>query len=128
MPQTYEGRCHCGPVLFRVRGDPANASECNQSVYIMDCILHLFVPRKQFDLLSGKDAITTYLFGARTPRHAFCRYCGIHSFYAPRSAPADISVNSRCLEGVDIAAVRPRPFDGQHREEAMHRRREAEAT
>jgi len=119
MLQTYQGGCHCGQVRFRVKGDLANVSECNCSICTMKGILHLVVTHEQFELLSGRDAITTYQFGSNVAKHTFCRHCGIHSFYTPRSKPDGISVNVRCLEGVDVDAVRPRPFDGRHWEEAM---------
>jgi hypothetical protein len=125
--QTYEGGCHCGRVRFRVQGDLANASNCNCSICTMKGSLHLVVPREQFALLQGKDALSTYLFGTHTAKHTFCRHCGIHSFYVPRSKPDGYSVNIRCLDNVDISAIRPRPFDGQHWEEEM-RTRAAETT
>jgi hypothetical protein len=94
----------------------------------MKGFLHLVVPRDQFTLLSGQDAITNYLFGTNTAKHTSCRHCGIHSFYVPRSKPDGFRVNVRCLDDVDIAAVRPHAFDGQHWEETMRARREAGAT
>jgi hypothetical protein len=125
MIETYEGGCHCGQVRFRVRGDLATVTECNCSICTMKGILHLMVPLAQFELLRGRDAIATYQFGSNVARHTFCRHCGIHSFYTPRSMPDGVSVNVRCLEGVDLAALRPILFDGQHWEETMRARREA---
>jgi hypothetical protein len=122
MAETYEGGCHCGAVRFRVHGDLDDTTECNCSICTMKGILHLMVPRAQFELLSGQDAITTYQFGTNVAKHTFCRHCGIHSFYTPRSMPEGVSVNVRCLKGVDIAALRPSQFDGQHWEETMHAR------
>ena len=75
-------------------------------------------------MLSGEDAITTYKFGTGVAKHTFCKHCGIHSFYTPRSAPDGISVNVRCLDGVDVAGVRGNPFDGRHWEDAMRGRLE----
>ena len=125
MLVTYEGGCHCGQVRFRVQGDLDNVSECNCSICTMKGIVHLVVPRERFELLRGADAITTYLFNTGVAKHTFCRHCGIHAFYTPRSAPDGISVNVRCLDGVDFAAVRPRPFDGLHWEDAMRARVES---
>ncbi len=119
MLQTYEGGCHCGRVRFRVRGDLATTSECNCSICTMKGFLHLVVPRDQFDLLRGSDDLTTYTFNTGIAKHTFCRHCGIPSFYVPRSFPAGVSVNVRCLEGVDLAGVHPVPFDGRHWEDAM---------
>jgi hypothetical protein len=85
----------------------------------------MVVPRAQFELLRGEDAISTYTFGTGVAKHTFCRHCGIHSFYTPRSMPDGISVNVRCLEGVDLASLHPNVFDGLHWEEFMAARRAA---
>jgi len=121
--QTYEGGCHCGRVRFRVTADLTRVSECNCSVCAKKGFLHLIVPPEQFELVSGQDDITTYQFNTRTARHTFCRHCGIHSFYVPRSDPDKIDVNVRCLEGVDLSSVQVTQFDGRNWEEAMRRER-----
>jgi len=111
--RTMLGGCHCGRVRFRVTADLATVSECNCSICSKKGILHLIVPPEQFELISGKDDLATYEFNTRTAKHTFCRHCGIHSFYTPRSKPDGISVNVRCLEGVDLANLHPSLFDGQ---------------
>ena len=78
--------------------------------------------REQFELLRGEDAITTYQFNTNVAKHTFCRHCGIHSFYVPRSAPDGVSVNARCLDGVDLDKLQPHPFDGRHWEDTMRAR------
>jgi hypothetical protein len=88
----------------------------------MKGILHLVVPRDQFELLRGEDALTTYQFNTGVARHTFCRHCGIHAFYVPRSAPDGVSVNVRCLDGVDLAGLRPSLFDGLNWEATMRGR------
>jgi hypothetical protein len=123
--QTYEGGCHCGEVRFRVEGDLDNVSWCNCSICTKKGIVHMVVTRERFHLLSGQDAISSYTFGTGVAKHTFCRHCGIHSFYTPRSAPNGISVNVRCLEGVDVDAVKPHLFDGRNWEAAMHARLES---
>ncbi len=121
MLQSFEGGCHCGRVRFRVTGDLAQVAHCKCSICTKKGFLHLIVPPEQFELLSGKDALATYEFNTRTAKHLFCRSCGIHSFYVPRSDPDKIDVNVRCLDGVDIAAIDVKSFDGQHWEEAMQK-------
>jgi hypothetical protein len=79
----------------------------------------LIVPRDRFELLSGEDELTTYRFNTGVAAHHFCRTCGIHSFYVPRSDPDKIDVNVRCLDGVDLAAIATTAFDGRHWEEAI---------
>lgn len=127
MLREYEGGCHCGQVRFRVQADLARVSECNCSICTKKGILHLVVPLSQFTLLQGDEALSIYQFGSYVAKHTFCRHCGIHSFYVPRSDPDKVSVNARCLDGVDPADLRPsRFFDGRNWEQAMQVRREAE--
>ena len=70
-------------------------------------------------LLSGKDDLTTYQFNTRVAKHTFCKHCGVHPFYVPRSDPDKIDVNARCLDGVDIGALPIKQFDGRNWEAAM---------
>jgi hypothetical protein len=81
--------------------------------------LHLIVAPDAFELISGKDALTTYRFNTGTAKHTFCTTCGIHPFYVPRSDPDKIDVNVRCLDGVDIAVLKPHRFDGRNWEHAI---------
>jgi hypothetical protein len=120
--ESFEGSCHCQRVRFRVTGDLAEVVQCNCSMCNAKGFLHLIVPPERFVLVQGEEALTTYRFNTGTARHTFCRHCGIHPFYVPRSDPDKIDVNVRCLEGVDPDALRPRPFDGRNWEEAIQRR------
>jgi hypothetical protein len=129
MIETYEGGCHCGRVRFRVRGDLALMSECNCSICTKKGVLHLTVPPQDFELLRGEGELTTYQFNTNTAKHIFCPTCGIHAFGVPRLNPDKISVNARCLDGLDPAMLQPgRTFDGQHWEEAAAARRRDEGT
>jgi hypothetical protein len=119
MPETYEGGCHCGRVRFRVTAELEGITECNCSICTKKGFLHLIVPPEQFELLSGADALAEYRFNTGTAQHLFCRFCGIHPFYVPRSDPDKIDVNLRCLEGVDLAAIEKQPFDGRNWEQAI---------
>ena len=118
---TFTGGCHCGRVRYRVTGALERASDCNCSMCTKKGFLHWIVPRDRFELVAGGDAITTYEFNTRVAKHNFCRHCGIHSFYVPRSDPDKIDVNVRCLDGVDPATVPTVRFDGRHWEEAIGR-------
>jgi hypothetical protein len=120
--RTYDGGCHCGRVRFRVTADLDSVTECNCSMCAKKGFLHLIVPPERFELLSGEGDLSTYEFNTRIAKHRFCRVCGIHSFYVPRSDPDKIDVNVRCLEGVDPSTLRIGRFDGQHWEESMDRR------
>lgn len=118
MP-TWTGGCHCGRVRFRVTADLDGVTDCNCSVCTKKGFLHLIVPPEQFELLSGADQLATYQFNTGTAQHMFCRHCGIHPFYVPRSDPDKIDVNVRCLDDVDIAGLSIQPFDGRNWESAI---------
>ncbi|MGH7893615.1 MAG: GFA family protein [Candidatus Binatia bacterium] len=120
--ETHTGGCHCGRIRFRVTTDLEQVSECNCSMCAKKGFLHLIVPPAQFVLLSGQDELALYEFGTRIAKHRFCRHCGIHAFYTPRSDPDKVDVNVRCLDGVDVARLRLTHFDGQHWEDAMRAR------
>ena len=115
--ETIEGGCHCGAVRFRVGVDRYQAVECNCSMCRMKANLHLIVPRDHFTLLAGAEALTTYRFNTGVAQHTFCRVCGIHPFYVPRSHPNDIDVNIRCLDGDAMRRFTVTHFDGANWEE-----------
>src|SRR6185312_15121816 len=97
--KTYEGGCHCGAVRFRVEVEGDVAYNCNCSICNKKGFLHVIVPKERFTLLRGEGAIATYTFNTAVAKHHFCRGCGVHSFYVPRSHPDGIDVNLRCLDG-----------------------------
>jgi hypothetical protein len=118
MP-TYEGSCHCGRVRFRVTAALDGVVDCNCSICTKKGFLHWIVSPESFTLVAGGDDLVLYQFNTKTARHQFCRACGIHPFYVPRSDPDKIDVNVRCLEGVDVASLTIAPFDGRHWEESV---------
>src|SRR5262249_55004325 len=126
MLSSHEGGCHCGRIRFRAEVDLDQVTSCNCSICTQKGILHLAVTHGRFQLLSGADAITTYQFNTGTAKHTFCRHCGVHPFYTPRLHPERLSVNARCLDGVDVSTLRPtQVFDGQNWERAAAAHRAA---
>jgi hypothetical protein len=101
QPQVYEGGCHCGAVRFRVRVTKHEAIACNCSICRQKGFLHVIVPAADFTLQQGEDALSCYRFNTGIAQHLFCKICGIHSFYRPRSHPEDYDVNLHCLDGLD---------------------------
>jgi hypothetical protein len=117
--RAYEGGCHCGRVRFRIVTDLKRVSQCNCSICVKKGILHHLVPPERFELLSGADDLVTYRFNTGVAKHTFCRHCGIHPFYVPRSDPDMIDVNVRCLDEVDAATLKLDFFDGRNWEQAI---------
>ena len=120
--KTMQGGCHCGRVRFRVTADLDKVTVCNCSICTKKGFLHLIVPPEQFELLSGKNNLATYQFNTGVAKHTFCKTCGIHPFYVPRSDPDKIDVNARCIDDVDLDGLSVNFFDGKNWEQAMGRK------
>ena len=86
-------------------------------------ILHLIVPEERFKFLSGESALVEYKFNTGMARHLFCKTCGIHACYRPRSHPDSWDVNARCLDDAAsvLASLTVRPFDGANWEANVHK-------
>ena len=110
----YDGGCHCGAVRFRVRVRCHEALDCNCSICSKKAFLHVIVKGEDFRLIAGETELSTYEFNTRVAKHRFCKHCGVHPFYTPRSHPDAIDVNLRCLDGDVAAAFTVRPFDGKN--------------
>jgi hypothetical protein len=113
--QTYSGSCHCGAVAFSVEVDPAQALQCNCSICTKLGAVWAFAPRSKFSLKSGAAQQGDYQFAKKQLHHRFCTRCGIES-YAEGAAPdgtPSVGINLRCLEGVEVDKLSPRPYDGR---------------
>ena len=104
-------------VRFRVHTDKLAALDCNCSICTKKGFLHLIVEKEAFELLSGANELTTYTFHTHAAKHTFCRVCGIHAFYTPRSHPNGVDVNVRCLDENALSRFSIEPFDGRAWEE-----------
>lgn len=114
---TYHGGCHCGSVRFEVVGEIEELTLCNCSICAKTAFLHWEVDPSQFTLLTPEGAMRNYQFGTRTSKNFFCDKCGVSAFRHSRSAPENVDVNVRCLDGVDaealVQALPVEHFDGQ---------------
>ncbi|MEO9463466.1 MAG: GFA family protein [Marinomonas sp.] len=109
------GGCHCGAVRFSIATvQDSEMLQCNCSMCSRFGYLHLFVLHENFELQSGKDALTSYRFGSKNADHLFCKICGVKSFYQPRSHPESYSVNFSCLDQGHSIRASITPFDGQN--------------
>ena len=111
----HAGSCHCGNVSFEAEGDIKQALACNCSICQRKGSLLWFIPRADFHLRSPEDAASTYTFNKHVIRHRFCPTCGIHPYAEavdPKGNPM-AAVNIRCIEGIDLASVPVKHFDGR---------------
>ncbi len=113
----YMGGCQCGAVRYKVALDldkeviTCNCSRCGRLGSML-----AFAPASDFELLSGADATTEYLFNRNVIHHLFCSTCGIESF-ARGKRPSDgadvVAVNVRCLDDLDLEALKVKKVDGR---------------
>ncbi len=116
---SYRGGCHCGAIRFSVSGEIDELVDCNCSICAKTAYLHWEVEPSQFSLETDEQAITNYRFGTLTSQNYFCSICGISPYRRSRSAPDQIDINARCLEGVTLSEIPVVPFDGLHWEREM---------
>lgn len=111
----YRGSCHCGNIAFEAEGDIREALACNCSICERRGSLLWFVPRSAMRLLSPEDAASTYTFNKHVIKHRFCPKCGIHPFgegIDPKGG-AIAAINIRCIEGLDLASIAVKHFNGR---------------
>ena len=123
--KRISGGCHCGSVRFEasVPAQPLTALDCNCSVCRMTGYLHVMVPHADFELVAGRDSLTSYRFGTGSAEHLFCSACGVKSFYQPRSHPDCWSLNARCVDQPLELSIEQ--FDGRNWEAATRPQRDA---
>jgi hypothetical protein len=112
---TQRGSCHCGKVRFEAEGDIAQVIECNCSHCSRKGYLLWFVDRTACRLLTPEDAVATYTFNKHVIQHLFCKTCGCAplGFGQDRHGTPKAMINARCLEDVDVAALKRVPIDGR---------------
>lgn len=113
--KTWTGGCHCGRVRYEVESDLESLVSCNCSICQKRGSILTFVPQSKFRLLSGQDALSDYQFNKKVIHHLFCSTCGVASFAQGEKPDGDpmVAVNVRCLDGVDVAGMTPKTFDGR---------------
>ena len=113
--KSYTGGCHCGRVRYEATTDPGQAIACNCSKCAKHGLWLTFVKPEHFKLQHGLDALADYQFNRHVIHHVFCRNCGVESFARGKAPDGKdmFAVNVRCLDGVDVAALTPKPFDGR---------------
>ena len=112
---THKGGCHCGRIAFEVEGDIQQVIECNCSICSKRGYLLWFVPRERLRLATAEADLATYTFKTGSVKHHFCPTCGCALFGVgtDRKGAASAAINVRCLDGLDLPALKVVPFDGR---------------
>lgn len=111
---THQGSCHCGAIAFTLEGDVSEALDCNCSLCRRRGGLLAAFPREALTLTTPASAMKTYCFHRHRIEHHFCPVCGIAPFSEGkgRDGSAMAMVNVRCLDGVDLSALKITAYDG----------------
>ncbi len=111
----HVGSCHCGNIRFEVEGEIESAMACNCSICQRKGSLLWFVPRERFTLLTPEENSRVYEFNKHRIKHRFCPVCGIHPYADGSDAKGNpmAAVNVRCIENIDLDAVKVKHFDGR---------------
>jgi hypothetical protein len=67
------------------------------------------------NLLTERQSMTSYVWRELSGFHHFCPVCGVAVLRSMVSLNQTrrLSVNARCVEGIDLAALKIRFFDGK---------------
>ncbi len=111
---SHKGSCHCGQVRYEVEGEIESVTECNCSLCSRRGYLLWFVPRTALTLSTPPEALATYTFNKHVIRHQFCPNCGCATFgFAASKGVEMAAINVRCLDDVELSAVKHQQFDGR---------------
>ena len=110
----YRGSCHCGQISFTAEGEIESVIECNCSHCSRKGYLLWFVPRSQFQLNVPEQQLATYTFNKHQIKHHFCSNCGCAPFgFGGGEGHETAAVNARCLENIDLNALKRDFVDGR---------------
>lgn len=115
---SIRGSCHCGKIAYTLDEEmPTEAMECNCSICRRKGSLHHFTTPDKFTLEGSREDLSTYTFNQHKICHQFCKTCGCAPFAegeGPGGKPM-MEINLRCVEGLDLAQLKIKQFDGASR-------------
>ena len=111
---AYRVSCHCGHLVLEVEAPLDEVVECNCSICTRTGFLHWYVPPESVRYVSERNGASTYWWRSATGGQHFCPNCGIAVIRTSTRFPPPISINARCIEGVELSALKIRQFDGRH--------------
>jgi len=112
---VHKGGCHCGKITYEVEAEISAVTECNCSICMSRGYLLAFLPGDKFKLHTPESDMRYYTFNTHKIRHYFCPDCGSAPFGMGKDGKGNamVAVNVRCLEGVDLKALKVNFFDGR---------------
>jgi len=119
---VHKGGCHRGEVRWEVRAaQDIVVVECDCSICRAKQNHHFIVPASQFELLKGKENLSSYTFNTGAAKHMFCSICGVQSFYIPRSNQDGVGVMPHCITSDTVTNIHRIKFNGANWEKSMEK-------
>jgi len=112
MSQSYSGSCHCSAVQFKITSDLKEFTWCDCSLCRKKNAVMTRVHESDFELLTGEENLSTYVWNTGVAQHHFCKICGIYPFHRKRSDPSYFGINIHCLGGIDYNTIQITNVDG----------------
>jgi hypothetical protein len=114
VTQARSLSCHCGGICLKVSAELDDLGECNCSTCGRHGFIHWKVPQTAVRLLTESRLASTYLWRDASGGHLFCPTCGVGLLRT--GYPGDVvSVNARCLDGIDVFTLNVRRYDGRNK-------------
>jgi hypothetical protein len=110
---VYRLSCHCGRIRLEVDAELGTVYQCNCSICTRSGFLHWYVAPEEVRLVSERERLSTYVYRSATGGQHFCPTCGTAVIRTSTQYPPPISVNARCIEGIDLTELDIQPFDGR---------------
>ena len=101
----YTGSCHCSAVQFEFDAEITSGIQCDCSLCKRRNAVMLRIPKENFHLLKGAEALSLYEWNTRMAKHYFCRHCGIYTHHQPRTRADMIGVNLGCVDDLDASKL-----------------------
>ena len=84
---VHKGSCHCNAVQFEIEGALSSGFICDCSLCKRKNAIMYRVPKEQFRLTKGENALSMYQWNTKIAKHYFCKHCGIYTHHQPRTVP-----------------------------------------
>ena len=104
--------CHCGKVRLEVNADLKDVIECNCSTCGTSGFLSWYVPIESVRLATPSIGMASYFWRFASEGLHFCSNCGVATHRTWRDR---LSINARCIVGIDVFELETRRVDSLHK-------------
>lgn len=111
---AFRVSCHCGHIQLEVdEAEIGIVYECNCSICTRSGFLHWYVEPEKVRYLNQGHGVSTYVWRTLSGGQHFCPNCGTAVYRSSTQYPPPLSINARCIEGVNVATLTIQQLDGR---------------